>query len=122
MTPTQAVLAAEADRYRAMVEADVDSLRSMCDPALRYVLYTGEVLTLDAWLDNIAAGAFRYHRIEHPVDRVDIKGDVAVVCGRVDAYAERDSQMTSLAIRSLSVLLRHETSWHLLVFQATAMA
>jgi hypothetical protein len=122
MTPTQAVLAAEADRYRAMVAGDTDALRSMCDPGLRYVLPSGEILTLDTWIDKISGGALRYDRIEHPVDRVEINGDVAVVSGRAYAYAERDGRVYAMSVRSLSVLLHRDATWQLLVFQATAMS
>lgn len=122
MTPTQAVLSAEADRYRAMVEGNIDRLRSMCEPALRYVQPSGDLLVLDAWLKKISAGELRYARIEHPVDRVEIHGDVAIVCGRVHAFGERDGQVSDLTLRSLSVLRRHDAGWRLLAFQATSMS
>ena len=121
MTPTQAVLAAEADRYRAMVDGDVDALRRMCDPALRYVVSSGETESLESWLAKIGDGRFRYERIEHPVDRVDIRGELAVVSGRMHAHGKMDGVMTTIASVTTGVLVRDGASWRLLIFHATRM-
>jgi hypothetical protein len=122
MTPTQAVLAAEADRYRAMVDGDVNALRTMCDPALRYVVSSGATESLESWLQKIGDGRFRYDRIEHPVDRVDIRGELAVVSGRMHAVGVIDGVLTTIAALTTGVLVRDGTSWRLLVFHATRMA
>ena len=122
MTPTQAVLAAEADRYRAMVEGDVDALRTMCDPALRYVVSSGETESLESWLAKIGDGRFRYERIEHPVDRVDIRGELAVVSGRMHGLGKMDGAMTTIASVTTGVLVRDGAFWRLLIFHATRMA
>ena len=104
-----------------MVEGDVDALRGMCDPALRYVLSTGTVETLETWLAKIAAGAFRYDRIEHPVERVELRGELAVVGGTMHALGAMDGTMVMLSNRTTSVLVRHEATWRLFAFQATPM-
>ena len=122
MTPTQAILASEADRYRAMVEGDVEALRSMCDPALRYVMSSGEIDTLESWLTKISDGRYRYDRIEHPVERVDIRGDLAVVCGRVHVSGERDGALTTVENMTTAVLGRDGSSWRLLIFHASSAA
>ena len=119
MTPTQAILAAEADRYRAMVEGDVDALRAMCDPALRYIVSTGEVDTLETWLAKIAEGRYRYDRIEHPVERVDIRGDIAVVSGRMHMSCVLDGALLTVSNLTTGVLARDGSAWRLLVFHAT---
>ena len=119
MTPTQAILSAEADRYRAMVDGDVDALRSMCDPALRYVMTTGEIETLDSWLEKISTRRYRYDRIEHPVERVEIRGDLAVVSGRMHLSGEADGALMTLSTLTTAVLTRVESSWRLLIFHST---
>jgi hypothetical protein len=119
VTPTQAILAAEADRYRAMVDGDVDALRAMCDPALRYILSTGEIDTLESWLAKIADGRYRYDRIEHPVERVDIRGDIAVVSGRMHMYGVVDGALLTASNLTTGILTRDGSTWRLLVFHAT---
>ena len=119
MTPTQAILSAEADRYRAMVDGDVDALRSMCDPALRYVMTTGEVETLESWLEKIKERRYRYDRIEHPVERVEIRSDLAVVSGRMHMSGEADGALVTLSTLTTAVLTRGVSSWRLLFFHAT---
>jgi hypothetical protein len=119
VTPTQAILAAEADRYRAMVDGDVDALRAMCDPALRYIRSTGEIDTLESWLAKIADGRYRYDRIEHPVERVDIRGDVAVVSGRMFMSGALDGALLTASNLTTGILTRDGSTWRLLVFHAT---
>jgi hypothetical protein len=119
VTPTQAILAAEADRYRAMVDGDVDALRAMCDPALRYILSTGKIDTLESWLAKIADGRYRYDRIEHPVERVDIRGDVAVVSGRMLMSGALDGALRTASNLTTGILTRDGSTWRLLVFHAT---
>ena len=119
MTPTQAILAAEADRYRAMVDGDVDALRAMCDPALRYILSTGEIDTLESWLAKIADGRYRYDRIEHPVERVDIRGDVAVVSGRMFMSGALDGALLTASNLTTGILTRDGSTWRLLLSHAT---
>ena len=119
MTPTQAILSAEADRYRAMVDGDVDALRSMCDPGLRYVMSFGEIETLESWLEKIKDGRYRYDRIEHPVERVEIRGDLAVVSGRMHVFGEAEGALVTLSTLTTAVLTRDASSWRLLIFHAT---
>lgn len=123
MTPTQAILSAEADRYRAMIAGDVEALRAACDPKLRYVTSFGVVHTLESWLAKIGSESFTYERIEHPVDAIQLCGDVAVVHGRAIAYGTIDGEHTSLSMITLSVLVGDEHGhWRLRAFQATSIA
>jgi ketosteroid isomerase-like protein len=102
-----------------MVDGDVDALRSMCDPTLRYVLTTGEVENLESWLEKIRERRFRYDRIEHPVERVEIRGDLAVVIGRMHVFGAAEGTMVTLTMLTTSVLTRDGSSWRLLIFHAT---
>lgn len=123
MTPTQAVLAAEADRYRAMTAGDLDALRAACDPKLRYVTSFGDVETLDSWLGKIQTEAFQYERIEHPVDAIQIYDDVAIVHGRIYAYGEVQGEHVTISTITISILVCDEDRhWRLRAFQATAAA
>ena len=121
MTPTQAILAAEADRYRAMTDGDVDAVRASCDPKLHYVSSWGAVDTLDSWLAKIATETVWYERIEHPVDAVQIYDRVAIVNGRAVGHGTISGEPASLSVITLSVLVSDEHGhWRLRAFQATA--
>jgi len=123
VTPTQAILGAEADRYRAMIAGDVDALRSACDPKMRYVSFLGVTETLDSWIAKIEADTFRYDRIEHPVDSIQIYDTVAIVHGRMHAHGDLHGEPISASTITISVLTCDEDGhWRLLAFQATAVA
>jgi len=123
VTPTQAILGAEADRYRAMIAGDVDALRSACDPKMRYVSFLGVTETLDSWLAKIEGDTYRYDRIEHPVDAIQIYDTVAIVHGRMQAHGDLRGEPISASTITISVLTCGEDGyWRLLAFQATTVA
>ena len=123
MTPTQAILAAEADRYRAMIAGDIEAIRTACDPKLRYVSSLGVVETLESALAKIEAETYRYDRIEHPVDAIQIYDNVAIVHGRMEAHGELRGEHISVSTITISVLRCDDDGhWRLTAFQATPAA
>src|SRR3712207_8534350 len=81
----QAVLAAEDRRYQAMQDGDLATLDELCAEELSYAHSSGGRDTKREYLDGVGSGHFVYHRVEHPVERVEVYGDTAVVIGRMIA-------------------------------------
>jgi hypothetical protein len=76
-----AVLAAEDRRYRAMIETDLATLDRLLDDRVSYAHSSGVRDTKDAYLEKVRSGYYDYLRIDHPVERVEVVGDTAVVGG-----------------------------------------
>src|SRR4051794_38375113 len=80
-----AVLAAEDRRYQAMLDGDLDALDQLCADALSYTHSNGVRDSKAEYFAKLRDGYYVYHRIDHPVERVEVSGDAAVVVGRMTA-------------------------------------
>ena len=100
------VLAAEDRRYRAMLEADLDLLDELCADELSYAHSSGVRDTKAEYLAKVASGYYVYRRIEHPVERVEVLGDTAIVAGRMTADLDVDGTPKTIDNLALAVWAR----------------
>jgi ketosteroid isomerase-like protein len=115
-----AVLAAEERRYRAMVEADLDTLDELCADVLSYAHSNGARDTKAEYFDKVRTGYYVYHRIDHPVERVEVLGDAAIVVGRMTADLDSGGVRKTIDNLALAVWARDGGSWRLLAYAPTA--
>lgn len=123
MPPTDeaAVLAAEERRYRAMVDADLDALDRLCADELSYAHSSGVRDTKAQYLGKVRSGYYRYRRIDHPVERVEVVGDTAIVVGRMTADLDVDGVPKTIDNLALAVLVRRGAEWQLLGYAPTPL-
>jgi ketosteroid isomerase-like protein len=120
-TDVQAVLAAEDRRYQAMQDADLATLDQLCADALSYAHSSGTRDTKAEYLDKIGSGYYVYRRIDHPVERVEVQGDTAVVVGRMTADIEVQGVPKTIDNLALAVWTRASGDWRLLAYAPTAL-
>ena len=75
----EAVRKAEADRFAAMLKADVAALDTLLAADLTYTHGDGRVIGKAAFISDFKTGAFKYTTIEPNDVMVRVFGDVAVV-------------------------------------------
>ena len=117
----QAVLAAEDRRYRAMVDGDLDTLGELLADGVCYTHSSGSRDTRDEYLAKLRSRYYVYRRAEHPVDRVEVTGDTAIVVGRMTALVDVAGVPKSLDNLALAVWTRAGGSWQLLAYAPTAL-
>ena len=115
-----AVLAAEDRRYRAMVDGDLDALGELLADGLCYTHSSGSRDTKEEYLAKLRARYYVYRRAEHPVDRVEVTGDTAIVVGRMTAVVDVARVPKTLDNLALAVWTRAGGSWRLLAYAPTA--
>lgn len=122
-TPTdvQAVLAAEDRRYRAMRDADLPALEELCAEELSYAHSSGVRDSRDEYLAKIGSGYYVYRRIDHPVERVEVVGDTAIVVGRMTADIEVQGVAKTIDNLALAVWARASGTWRLLAYAPTPL-
>ena len=115
------VLAAEDRRYRAMLDADLATLDRLCADDLSYAHSSGVRDTKAEYLAKVASGYYVYRRIDHPVERVAVVGDTAVVVGRMTADLVVDGAEKTIDNLALAVWVRAGAEWRLLAYAPTRL-
>ncbi|NEM06118.1 nuclear transport factor 2 family protein [Geodermatophilus normandii] len=116
-----AVLAAEDRRYQAMVDADLTTLDALCAAELSYAHSSGARDTKDQYLEEVRSGYYVYRRIDHPVERVALVGDSALVVGRMTADLDVDGRPRTIDNLALAVWTRASGRWQLLAYAPTPL-
>ena len=111
-----AVLDAEDRRYRAMLEADLPTLDELCSDQLSYAHSSGVRDTKAEYFAKVRSGYYDYQRIDHPVERVEIAGDTAIVVGRMTSDLLVEGTPKTIDNLSLSVWTRADGRWRLLAY------
>jgi hypothetical protein len=116
-----AVLAAEDRRYQAMLDADLDTLDRLCGDELSYTHSNGVRDTKAEYFAKLRGGYYVYHRIDHPVERVEVAGDAAVVVGRMTADLDSGGVRKSIDCLTIAVWTRSGRDWRLLAYAPTPL-
>ena len=117
----QAVLDLEDRRYQAMIDADLDTMDRLCADELSYAHSSGARDTKDEYLGKIRSGYYVYRRIDHPVERVEVVGDTAIVVGGMTADIEVQGVPKTIDNLALAVWTRASGAWRLLAYAPTSL-
>jgi uncharacterized protein (TIGR02246 family) len=113
------ILGLEAERYRAVVDGEYETVLGLCHPDLVYTHSDGSRDSVESYLDKCRAGHYVYHRIDHPVEQVVVAGDTAVVVGQMNATITARGKRKELVNNSIAVWVRQDGTWRLLAYQPT---
>ena len=120
-TDVRQVLAAEDRRYRAMQDADLTTLDELCADELSYAHSSGTRDTKAEYFGKIESGYYVYRRVAHPVERVEVLGDTAIVVGRMTADVEVQGVPKTIDNLALAVWTRASGAWRLLAYAPTSL-
>jgi len=119
---TTRVLAADDQRFTAMIRVDTAALRSRLAEDLAYTHTTGARQDKAAFLRTLASGQLRYRSIA-PIERTVrfLGAQGAVVVGRSNMEVESGGQVLVFAIRYVAVYRRVASEWQLVAWQSTRL-
>jgi hypothetical protein len=117
----KAVLAAEDRRYQAMLDGDLETLDALCADELSYTHSNGVRDTKAEYFGKLREGYYVYHRIDHPVERVQLTGDTAVVVGRMTADLTSGGVRKGIDCLAIAVWVRSGGDWRLLAYAPTPL-
>ena len=117
----RAVLAAEDLRYDALLGPDLATLERLFDDRLSYAHSSGVRDTKAEYLAKVERGYYVYRSIDHPVERVDVLGDSAVVVGRMTSDLLVDGTAKTIDNLSLAVWTRADGDWRLIADASTPL-
>jgi Domain of unknown function (DUF4440) len=116
---TAEVLAAEDRRYQALIGPDLPVLEQLFHERLSYAHSSGVRDTKAEYLAKIESGYYDYARIDHPVERVDVVGDTAVVVGLMTADLTVQGTPKTLDVLALAVWTKATGDWQLIAYSST---
>jgi ketosteroid isomerase-like protein len=117
----RSVLAAEDRRYQAMQDADLTTLDELFADELSYAHSSGARDTKSQYVEKVRSGYYVYRRIDHPVERVEVVGDTAIVVGRMTADLEVQGTPKSIDNLALAVWTRASGDWKLLAYAPSSL-
>jgi ketosteroid isomerase-like protein len=109
----------EDRRYRAMIEADIDTLDALCSEDLVYAHSNSARDDKRDYLGKIASGQFDYHEVEHPIDKLVVSEHCAVVIGHMRARVTNAGRLVQLDNSCLAVWMRTDGRWQFVAYQPT---
>jgi len=117
----RSVLAAEDRRYQAMQDADLTTLDELFADELSYAHSSGARDTKSQYVEKVRSGYYVYRRIDHPVERVEVVGDTAIVVGRMTADLEVQGTPKTIDNFALAVWTRASGDWRLLAYAPSSL-
>lgn len=118
MTETT-IRALEDHRYQALVEGEWDVFERVCHPELSYVHSTAVIDSRASYVAKLRDGHYVYHRISHPIDRVVVVGEVAMVFGQMTADVTAGGVEKQLDSQALAVWRLTDGEWLFYAYQPT---
>lgn len=119
--PADVIRKLEDRRYQAMIDGDTAVLEELCAAEFVYVHTNTTKDDKQSLVKKFADGVLRYEWIEHPVDRVLVDGDTAVVLGEMHGKVISGGVPKDLHNVVLAVWVRRADTWRLLTHQPTAI-
>jgi hypothetical protein len=121
LAPENEIRTLEDRRYKAMLSGDIVTLSDILSEDLIYSHSRGERDNKVDYIRKVKEGIFRYVEISHPIDRIAIFGNSAVVWGRMMARAIVAEETKVLNNAFLAVWVKQSGCWRLVAYQPTPL-
>ena len=111
----------ESRRYRAMCEADAQTLDQLLGDSLVYTHSYGGADSKSSYLDGVRSKKWVYRAIERPVEDIQMHGDCAVVTGQVRIELLSDGKPKTLNSRFTNIWVKGAKGWRMVAWQSTPL-
>ena len=115
------VLATQAERFRAIVDADAETLDAILAPELIYIHSHGGVDTKDEFIGSLSSGRVDYLEMVPNDVKVRLYEDTAVVTGDISLRVAAGGQEHQVAMRFTEVYVYSDDRWRLVSWQSTGI-
>jgi 3-hydroxyisobutyrate dehydrogenase-like beta-hydroxyacid dehydrogenase len=115
------LLALDSERFRSMVNQDVETLERLLDDELVWTHASAVRDGKQSFLERLTAGSIRYLEITRSEEEVRLFDNVAIVGGVANIHAMVNGSERFLTNRYNNVWLKRAGSWRMVNCQSTAM-
>lgn len=117
-TIEQSALDFQVARFKAMIDADMESLEGFLANDLTYTHTTGWIETKSEFMSTVESGSIDYMTVTPRKIKVRIYGDIAVMTGLSRMQGAVGDKVVSFTIRFTDVSRRIGNSWQLVAWQS----
>lgn len=111
----------EDERFKSIVEKRYEDFAKLAHPDMTYTHTTGVTDTKDSYLDKLFGGFYDYKWITHPVNKIKVFGDLALVFGEMHSELIAGSVEKKLHNKSLAVWKKENNEWLFYAYQPTPL-
>ena len=109
----------EDRRFQAMIENDFDTLDKLLGDDLVYTHSSGQSDTRVEYIALCKKGAFKYLKIERPIENLQVYDGTVVVTGNVKMDVIIGGNRKLLNSRYTNVWVKGAKGWQMVVWQST---
>ena len=118
--PEGELLAVDAERARALIDADLTALRELCGDELRFVHANGVIETKYVLLAALESGRLDYLSIDTSGETVRVYGEAGVVSGNAVVRVRMPSgKRRRIDNVYTAVYAKRDGAWRLVAYQST---
>jgi len=115
----QAVLDAQDRRWKATVDADVETLGRMTTDDMTYTHSSARVDTRASFLDSLKSGRADYQSIVPEERGVRLYGDAAVVAGIAHVLVKAEGNDIDVRLRFTELYVKQDGQWRMAMWHST---
>ena len=115
------LLATQTERFRAIVDADLETLDAILAPELIYIHSHGGVDTKDDFIGSLASGRVDYLEMQPRDVQVRLYDETAVVTGDISLHVAAAGQEHKVNMRFTEVYVYSGDRWRLVSWQSTGI-
>lgn len=109
----------EEERFKAIVEKRYEDFAKLAHPDMTYTHTSGITDSKESYLSKLFGGFYDYKWIEHPIHKIHIIGDVALVFGEMHCDLVAGNVSKSLKNKSLAIWKKENSIWLFYAYQPT---
>ncbi|MGB8810629.1 nuclear transport factor 2 family protein [Acinetobacter sp. KB005] len=111
----------ENERFQSIVEKRYEDFAKLAHPEMTYTHTSGITDTKETYLEKLFGGYYDYKWIKHPINKIKIIGDLALVFGEMHSELRAGNSEKNLKNKSLAVWIKENDSWLFYAYQPTPL-
>lgn len=111
----------EDERFKSIVERRYEDFAKLVHPEMTYTHTGGITDSKQSYLDKLFSGFYDYKWIEHPISKIQIIGDIALVFGEMHCEVLAGNIQKFLKNKSLAIWRKENNEWLFYAYQPTPL-
>lgn len=112
----------EDERFQSLVEKRYQDFSDLVHDDLIYTHTTGVTDTKSSYLNKLMEGFYDYKWVEHPIMKIEIIGDLALVFGEMNSELIAGNTHKILKNKSIAIWKKEGGQWLFYAYQPTPLS